>query len=119
MSVVGPSIPEYDYFPSAPPSLIGVLTSGLNVVVEVWRDGDVVPVTAAASGCTEIGNTGKYVFSTAHLPPLTHTREQYHYRMSDGGTNTDEGDFILRVVQLTNVMPSLTDNSSYVMDPRP
>ncbi len=115
MPVVGPSIPEYQYYPDAPPSLIGKLTTGLNVVIELWKGSERVNLPPTASGCSEIGNTGKYAWSLGQLPPVEKSREQYSFRMTDNGSDFDEGDFIMVTSADVVRLPSLTDMSSFLI----
>ena len=49
MALIGQSIAEFDFFPDAPPAIIGELTTGKTVVIELWKDG--VAVSISASGC--------------------------------------------------------------------
>ena len=112
MALVGPSVVEFDFFPDAPPAIVGELASGQTVGIELWEDG--VPVTILTSGCIEINNTGWYTWSTSGIPTLTASRQQFHWRMFDG-LNIDEGDFIL--ISHENYdggMPSLNNKSSYI-----
>lgn len=115
MAVVGPSIPEYLFYPDAPPSVIGKLATGLSVVIELWKGSQRINVAPSLSGCTEIGNTGKYAWSMAGLPPMQKTREQYSFRMTDNGANTDVGDFIVVSSPQIVGMPSISDSSSYLI----
>ena len=105
---------ELDFFPEAPPVIIGNLLSGYTANIEIWRSGVVVPITT--SGCLEVGSTGRYSWSTGNIPTLSASREQFHWRMSDSYGNTDEGDFIL--ISHENYdggMPSLNNKSSYIV----
>lgn len=113
MSVIGPSIPVYDYYPDAPPCLVGILAGAVEATIEVWdaEDGSVVTLTEDA--CNAIGDTGKFSWSTQNMPAPAKTRKQYHYRMSGGG-KTDEGDFIIQVIQGLQQMPSLLDEDTYL-----
>jgi len=112
MALIGPSVVEFDFFPNVPPAIVGELASGQIVYIELWEDG--IPVTISTSGCTEINNTGWYTWSTSGISVLTASRQQFHWRMSDG-LNVDEGDFIL--ISHENYdggMPSLLNKSSYI-----
>jgi len=113
MALIGQSIAEFDFFPDAPPSIVGELVTGQTVYIELWENGD--PVSIDSSGCAEIGSTGRYSWSTNGIPTLSASRQQFHWRMSDG-TNSDEGDFVL--VSHENYdggMPSLNNKSSYIV----
>jgi len=114
MALIGQSIAEFDFFPDSPPAIVGELITGLTVNIELWEDG--VPVALTASGCTEIDDTGMYSWSTSGIPVLTSSRQQFHWRMTDGGSNTDDGDFILAAKENADGgMPSLNDKSSYIV----
>lgn len=105
-------IAEYEYNPVSPASIVGQLETGATAFIEVWDGNE--PVAVAASGVTEIGSTGKYAWSTVHVPPLTKPRQQFHWRMT-GGASSDEGDFILRIMPHAVVLPPVGD---CVIDPR-
>ena len=113
MALIGQTIAEFDFFPDSPPAIVGELVTGQTVNIELWEDG--IPVFISSSGCTEINTTGRYSWSTSGIPILTSSRQQFHWRMSDG-TNTTEGDFML--ISHENYdggMPSLNDKSSYIV----
>lgn len=113
MALIGQSIAEFDFFPDAPPAIVGELVTGQVVNIELWEDG--TPVSVSASGCAEINSTGRYTWSTSGIPTLTASRQQFHWRMSDG-TNTDDGDFILIAHENRDGgMPSLLNPSSYIV----
>jgi len=115
MALLGQSIVEYDFFPDEPAAVIGELTTGKTVNIELWKDG--VAVSIASSGCTEIDETGRYTWSTGGIETLSATREQFHWRMSDGEGDTYEGDFILASIEgRDDMMPSLSDKSAYLVD---
>lgn len=115
MALIGNSIAEFDFFPDSPPAIVGELATGLTVNIELWEDG--VPVSIASSGCGEIDATGRYSWSTSGgVPVLTASRQQFHWRMSDGGVNIDQGDFVLIAPENSDGgMPSLDDKSSYII----
>jgi len=107
------TIVEFNFCPEAAPSVVGTLVTGGTVNIELWENG--VSVIPSSSGCTEIGNTGNFSWSTSGLPTLTSSRQQFHWRMSDG-SNTDEGDFVLISIEnYDGGMPSLDDKSSYLV----
>ena len=114
MPVIGPSIPEYQYYPDAPPSLVGLLSTGLTVNIELWKGSERINVDPNHSGCAEIGDTGRYVWSLAYLPKLAKSREQYHFRMTDGAVS-DEGDFIMVNPHGLVGMPEPSEESSYLI----
>jgi hypothetical protein len=113
MALIGNTIAEFDFFPDAPPAIVGELITGQVVNIELWEDG--VVYTPTSSGCTEINATGRYSWSTSGIPTLTASRQQFHWRMSDG-SNTDEGDFVLIAVESKDGgMPSLNNPDSYIV----
>lgn len=114
MALIGQSIAEFDFFPDAPPAIIGELTTGKTVNIELWKDG--VLVSISASGCIEINSTGRYSWSTGGIATLSASREQFHWRMSDGLGDTDEGDFVLISYENRDSgMPSLSNQSLYII----
>jgi hypothetical protein len=103
-------------YPDSPPSILGKLTTGLTVTVEIWRSDQLLELPEGAEMCPEVGDTGIYAFSTVHLPPTTRAREQYHFRMTGRDDSTDEGDFILEAEDI-DALPSLNDRDSYMVKP--
>ncbi len=114
MALVGQSIVEFDFFPDSPPAIVGELTTGKTVNIELWKDGTAVSVST--SGCDEINGTGRFSWSTSGIPTLSASRVQYHWRMSDGLGDTDDGDFVLISHENRDGgMPSLLNPSSYIV----
>jgi len=104
---------EYDYSLEDPISVIGDFATGETVNIELWVDG--VAQVVNPSGCDEINGTGKYSWSTGGIGTLIASRVQYHWRMTDSGSNAVEGDFVLRSVEGDDgQMPSLRDKASYI-----
>ncbi len=113
MALIGQSIAEFDFFPDSPPAIVGELVTGETVNIELWENG--TGVSLVGSGCTEINATGRYSWSTSGIPTLTSSRQQFHWRMSDG-VNSDEGDFVLVSHENRDGgMPSLNSKSSYII----
>lgn len=113
MALIGQSIAEFDFFPDAPPAIVGELVTGESVNIELWEDGIAVSITS--SGCTEIDSTGRYSWSTSGIPVLISSRQQFHWRMTDG-SNTDDGDFVLKSNENSDGgMPSLNNQSGYII----
>lgn len=113
MALIGQTIAEFDFFPDSPPAIIGELITGQSVNIELWEDG--VLVSISSSGCAEIDNTGRYSWSTGGISSLTSSRQQFHWRMSDG-SNTDDGDFVLIAHENRDGgMPPLNNKSSYIV----
>lgn len=112
MGLIGQSIAEFEFYPDSPPAIVGELVTGQTVNIELWKDGVAVVITA--SGCTEIGTTGRYTWSTGGIATLSASREQFHWRMSGGG-NTDEGNIVLASNENTDGgMPSLNAKTTYL-----
>jgi len=113
MGLIGTSIIELDFFPDAPPAIVGELTTGATVNIELWHDG--TGVVPTASGCNEIDGTGRFSWSTGNIETLAASRMQYHWRMSGDTGDTDEGDFVLIAHENRDgMMPSLDDKDSYI-----
>jgi len=105
---------ELEFFPDAPPSIVGNLATGGTASIEIWRSGVAVSITSSV--CSEIDATGRYSWSTGNIATMSASREQFHWRMSDSFGNTDEGDVILLSVESDDGgMPSLSDPSSYIV----
>jgi hypothetical protein len=109
------TIAEFDFFPDAPPTIVGELTTGLTVNIQLWEDG--VPVSIASSGCSEIDDTGMYGWSVGSgISVMTNRRRQFHWRMTDGGIHVDQGDFsLLATASDDGNMPPLNDKGSYII----
>lgn len=115
MPIFGESIQELDFFPPSPPAIVGELSTGGTVTIELWIDG--VEVTDLVSNvASEINSTGRYSWSTGNLKGISATRVQFHFRMTDSvSSDTDEGDFILKTLEgRDGGMPSLNDPDSYI-----
>lgn len=113
MPILGGSIPEYEFNPDAPPSVVGQLTTGRTVTIEVWQNGQSVSITSNV--CNEIGSTGKYSWSTGNILTVAGTRNQYQFRMTDDMGDTDDGEFILATHEGDDgQMPSLNNKTSYI-----
>lgn len=112
MALIGQSIAEFDFFPDSPPAIVGELVTGQTVNIQLWENGNLVSISS--SGCAEIDTTGRYSWSTIGIATLTASRQQFHWRMTDG-TNTDDGDFVLISHENRDGgMPSLNNKSSYI-----
>lgn len=108
-------IAEFNFFPDSPPDIVGELVTGIDVNIELWQDG--VSVALASSGCSEIDDTGRYSWSVGSgVTALTNRRQQYHWRMTDSGTNSDQGDFaLLATASDDGNMPPLDNKGSYII----
>ena len=107
-----PSFREYEYNPDAPPAIVGELTSGAIGTIRVWQDG--VELNLPTSGCQELGGTGKFAWSTAHLPGPTASREQFHWQMDDDQGASDWGDLVRYVPGGGNMMPEPGQSGRYI-----
>jgi hypothetical protein len=105
---------EHRWSIEKPPAIIGELIPGLGSVnIELWEEGQ--PVSLVTSICSEVGDTGRYSWSVVNLGVLSATRKQYHYRMSDGGLNSVEGDFVLYSREHDDgVMPRPDELDTYI-----
>lgn len=113
MATIGRSIEELIFFPDSPPAIVGELVTGQSVNIELWENGSALSLVT--SGCGEINATGRYTWSTSGIPVLTASRQQFHWRMSDG-LNTAEGDFVLISQENRDGgMPSLNNKGSYIV----
>jgi len=115
MPIFGESIQELDFFPPSPPAIIGELTTGGTVTIELWIDG-VAFTDITSNVCAEINGTGRYSWSTGNIETIDSSRVQFHFRMTDSvSSDTDEGDFILKTLEgRDGSMPSLRDPDSYI-----
>ncbi len=110
------AIDVFDYFPDSPVAIIGELTPSGTVTVELWEDG--VAVTGLVSNaCLEIDSTGKYSWSTANIPVMNSSRQQFHWRMTESmSSGIFESDFILQSPENDDGgMPSLNNPDSYIL----
>lgn len=109
------AVHEHEWSFDEPAAIVGELVTGLgNVNIELWEEGQIV--TLVSSTCLEVGNTGSYSWSTAYIGPLTSSRVQYHWRMSDGGSNSVEGDFALQSKEgRKGIMPGLNEKDTYLV----
>lgn len=77
------------------PQIIGRFIGDPNsVTIEVWdNDGNVIILTD--NNCYQIGDTGRWAFSTVNLSPLVQIVSQFVYRMTGDNLETFESQFIL------------------------
>lgn len=96
------------------PQVIGRFTTDPNTVtIEIWDviDGANTLLVLSSNDCYQIGDTGRWAFSTANLPQLPNIINQYVYRMTGDTTETFDGKFILRAQKRnTNKMPRNNDH---------
>jgi len=83
------------------PQLIGSFDPYLSFVnIQVWDvvDGVNVPVAITSSGCSEIGDIGKWRWSTEHLPFASgYHNYHYYFKMISHTHDTYYGEFFLTV----------------------
>jgi len=80
------------------PQIIGTFETPANLVnIQVWdiTNGENTPVSVASSGCYQIGNTGRWGWSTANLPTVYGHARQYFYIMTSDATETFDGQFFM------------------------
>jgi len=81
------------------PQIIGTLENATSVTIQLWEvtDGQNALVTVVSSDCYQIGNTGRWAWSTANLPTYSTYQRQYFYIMTANHNNTFAGQFFLEV----------------------
>lgn len=80
------------------PQIIGrFITDPSSVTIEVWNlmNNNSI-VSLISNDCYEIGDTGRWAFSTINLPPLTRRVNQFVFKMTANTLETFEGEFILK-----------------------
>ena len=112
MAIQFPNFREYEYNPDGPPAIVGSLNSGASATIRVWKDG--VERTLPNNVCTELDGTGRFAWSTAHLPVPVASREQFHWQMDDSLGGTDWGDLVRYVPGAENMMPNAGQEASYI-----
>jgi len=93
------------------PQVIGRFTTNpSNVTIEVWsNDGNVITLTN--SSCYQIGDTGRWAFSTINLPPLAKIVNQFIFRMTGDNLETFESQFMLNTRRKDSYGKIPRDNS--------
>ncbi|RLC89087.1 MAG: hypothetical protein DRJ03_00595 [Chloroflexi bacterium] len=82
------------------PQIIGTFETAANFVnIQVWdvTDGSNTAMVLASSGCYQIGDTGRWGWSTANLPTPDGHAGQYFYLMTSDASETFDGQFIMDV----------------------
>lgn len=80
------------------PQLLGTFTSSVNsVTIRLWElvDGQNTPVSISVSGCSRVGNTERWIWSTSNLPVYTGYIQQFFYTMTADNNETFNGQFFL------------------------
>jgi hypothetical protein len=105
---------EYEYSLEQPISLIADFTSGINVTIELWKDG--ILQVIISNICNEIDNTGKYVWSLSNISTINKRQARYFWRMTDSLSNIIEGSFILKSIEgQDGKMPSSNNMDDYII----
>ena len=81
------------------PQILGTLEGASGVNIQLWEitDGQNTSVPITVSGCYQIGNTGRWAWSTANLPTYTTYQQQYFYLMTADNNETFDGQFFLEL----------------------
>ena len=82
------------------PQLIGAfdtVASGVNIQIWDITDGQNLLMSLDSSGCYQIGDTGRWGWSTINLPTTQADTRQYFYLMISSESETFEGQFMLDV----------------------
>jgi len=81
------------------PQIIGTLENSNTVNIQIWdvTDGENTLVSIASSGCYQIGNTGRWGWSTSNLPNFVGNPKHYYYIMTSDLETTFDGQFIFDV----------------------
>ncbi len=91
------------------PQIIGRFTTDPNsVTIEIWdvMNGANTLLSLSGNDCYQIGDTGRWAWSTANLPSLPKIVNQYVYRMTGDTAEIFDGKFILKTQKAnTNKVP--------------
>lgn len=81
------------------PQIIGTLEGATTVNIQLWEitNGQNAPVFITSSGCYQIGNTGRWGWSTINLPTYSSYQRQYFYNMIADNNETFIGQFFLEL----------------------
>jgi hypothetical protein len=84
-----------DYYPQ----IVGTLLASSGVNIQVWdtTDGNNVLVDVSSSGCYDIGNTGRWGWSTSGLPLAQGHARQYFYMMTSDAGEKFDGQFVMDI----------------------
>ncbi len=80
------------------PQLLGTFTNSVNsVTIRLWElsDGQNIVVPITVSGCSQVGDTERWIWSTSNLPVYTGYRQQFFYTMTADNNETSSGQFFL------------------------
>ena len=81
------------------PQILGTLSGATSVNIQLWEvtDGQNTAVSVASSGCYQIGDTGRWGWSTSGILSQNTDRQQYFYLMTADNGETFDGQFFLEV----------------------
>lgn len=99
------------------PQLLGTFTSSVsNVTIRLWEllDGQNIDIPITVSGCSQIGDTERWIWSTSNLPTYTGYKRQFFYTMTANNFEISNGQFFLNLPENPRGMyPS--DIGNYVL----
>ena len=89
--------------PDYHPQIIGTLDNATTVNIQLWNiaNGANTLVSVASSGCYQIGDTGRWAWSTSGLSMYTANQRQYFYMMTADNSDTFTGQFFLELPENT------------------
>lgn len=81
------------------PQIIGTLEGAASATIQVWEitDGQNTSVSLASSGCYQIGDTGRWGWSTVNLPTGGTYQLQYFYMITADNNDIFTGQFFLKL----------------------
>ena len=82
------------------PQIVGIFdVSATSVTIQIWDivDGQNISVSLASSDCYQIGDTGRWGWSTVNLPVTSNLTKQYFYIMTSNIASTFDGQFIMDI----------------------
>jgi len=106
-------IKSSDHFPQ----LLGVFSdSVVSVTIEVWDliDGANILVILVDDICQQIGDTGRWFWSTINLPPHRFGIQQYMYKMSADNGEEFIAEFFIKSAGV-NILQHPSDRSKYIL----
>ncbi len=100
------------------PQIIGTFAttvSGVNIAVWDVTNGENTAMLIPNSGCYEIGNTGRWGWSTINLPSSQGHGKHYYYQMTSNLSTTFDGQFLLDLPEGAKwIHPANTED--YIVD---
>jgi hypothetical protein len=85
--------------PDHNPQIIGTLEGATSVNIQLWEitNGQNTSVSISSSGCYQIGQTGRWGWSTFYLPAYNAYRAQYFYVMTSNNDSIFTGQFFMEI----------------------